>query len=93
MNELVNQSRGMSPLPRKRGGEGWGEGLLAATLHLPVGRKIALTRTPRNAPLPTSPRRRGEVIGALNDWPHAEHPQRPGGQLRRDGCREKQSAD
>src|SRR6266851_1363534 len=55
----VDESRD-TPSPRLRG-EGWGEGLLHGSRS--SGGNLPLTRHPRCARLPTSPRKRGEVIG------------------------------
>jgi len=53
--------------PRLRG-EGRGEGPLGGHTAATGGAgSLPLTRKPRRARLPTSPRKRGEVIGL---WPH-----------------------
>src|SRR5271166_1161599 len=51
--------------PRPACGERVGvRGVLATAHHPQVSRKLPLTREPRRERLPTSPRERGEVIGA-----------------------------
>jgi peptide/nickel transport system substrate-binding protein len=50
-----------SPSPRLRG-EGWGEGPVRGRMDGQSGAGLPLTRKPRGARLPTSPRKRGEVI-------------------------------
>jgi hypothetical protein len=64
-----------APSPRKRG-EGWGEGRPETQQWAEFGgRNSSVTRKLRYAPLPTSPRERGEVISRainLTDlWPSA----------------------
>jgi hypothetical protein len=50
--------------------EGWGDGAFAIARRLEVGRKLPLTRKPRNAQLPSSPHKRGEMTAGAVEFRH-----------------------